>query len=80
MSGIIYQAKDAVSSLTGSAELSNGAGEFAKPKDFSSQTQRGTVVGLQHAMNDQPLSVHMEGPNGSELYKPGGKTSSLHSP
>jgi len=50
-------------------------GAFQKPKDFSNETQKGSVVGLQHEMVDanKPTTTQQEGDYGFESYKPAGK-------
>jgi len=55
-------------------EQKTSAGEFAQPNDFSAETQKGAVVGLQSEMNQDTKPVHtkQEGEYGFESYKAAG--------
>lgn len=76
MESVKESVQNVVSSVTGKAEEkknTSGAGEFDKPDDFPSQTQKGAVVGIQKDMKNEPVSVNQEGDFGFEAYKAAGK-------
>jgi len=75
MESVKESVQNVVSSVTGKAEEKNvsGSGEYDKPDDFPSQTQKGAAVGIQKNMKNEPVSVSQEGDFGMETYKAAGK-------
>ncbi|BFZ59010.1 hypothetical protein YB2330_000009 [Saitoella coloradoensis] len=69
MSGPLETVKDIASSLTGQATASTEKGEFSKPSEFPTETQRGRGVGLQSDMKKQPASNLQEAEDGFTHYK-----------
>jgi len=72
MSGLIDKAKAAIQGQSGDT---SSAGSYQKPSEFSTKSQKGQVVGLQHEMADQPESTGMESgsDDGYSTYKAAGK-------